>query len=95
LICRGLKKPKDSVAFATESSVWYAVENYLRTRRLDCLVLLFETFCPLSLNLSACLLWRVTYCGLFDLTWEVVTHWSQWKTESEKSWHIYDDERMV
>ena len=27
----GVEKPKDSVAFATESSVWYAVENYLRT----------------------------------------------------------------
>jgi len=27
LIWRGVEKPKDSVAFATESSVWYAVEK--------------------------------------------------------------------
>ena len=38
-----------------------------------CLAQLCEAFCPVSLNLSANLWWRVTGCGLFELTWEVVT----------------------
>ena len=71
------------------------LKYYLRLSHEECLVLLSPVFCPLSLNLSANLLWRITICGLFDFTWDVVTHWSQLETESEKEWHIYEEERMA